>query len=116
MRIEIVSIPVTDQDRAKAFYAEALGFEVVADQPFGEDQRWVQLLPPGGGATITLTTWFDDYAPGTVRGLLLKVDDIRSAIADLRAQGVTVEDPYETPWGWFAGFADPDGNRWSLHG
>jgi catechol 2,3-dioxygenase-like lactoylglutathione lyase family enzyme len=116
MQIEVVSIPVSDQDRAKQFYEEGLGFEVLVDSPFGDGQRWVQLAPPGGGASITLTTWFDDFPPGSVRGLLLKVDDLQGKLAELRARGVAVEDPAETPWGWFAAFADPDGNRWSLHG
>jgi predicted enzyme related to lactoylglutathione lyase len=114
--ISVISIPVSDQDRAKGFYADGLGFEVLHDATFGEGQRWVQLAPAGGQASITLTTWFEDFAPGSQRGLILHVDDIAAARAELEGRGVPFTgDTFGTPWGSFAPFEDPDGNRWSLH-
>jgi catechol 2,3-dioxygenase-like lactoylglutathione lyase family enzyme len=116
-RISVISIPVSDQDRAKAFYAETLGFDVLADGEFGDGQRWIQLAPEGSDNTsITLTTWFDDYPPGTVRGNLLEVRDLDDAKVELSQRGLEFEgDDQDTPWGRFAPFRDPDGNRWSLH-
>ena len=64
-QVSVVSIPVADQERAKKFYVEVLGFDVVVDNPFGEGMRWVMLRPPGGGAAITLVTWFPEMRPGS---------------------------------------------------
>jgi catechol 2,3-dioxygenase-like lactoylglutathione lyase family enzyme len=117
LRISVISIPVSDPERAKSFYADTLGFDVLADSEFGPGQRWIQLAPEGHRNTsITLTTWFDDYAPGTVRGNILEVRDLDDAKTELGQRGLefTGEDQ-DTPWGRFAGFQDPDGNRWSLH-
>jgi catechol 2,3-dioxygenase-like lactoylglutathione lyase family enzyme len=116
-RISVISIPVSDPDRAKAFYAETLGFDVLSDSEFGDGRRWIQLAPEGSGNTsITLTTWFDDYPPGTVRGNLLEVRDLDDAKVELTHRGLEFPgDDMDTPWGRFADFADPDGNRWSLH-
>jgi predicted enzyme related to lactoylglutathione lyase len=114
--ISVVSIPVSDPERAKAFYADSLGFDVLADTPFGEGQRWVQLAPAGAQTSITLVTWFDDFPPGSVRGLVLDVDDIAASRERLEARGVDFTgDTFGTPWGSFAPFEDPDGNRWALH-
>ncbi len=114
MRFSIVSIPVVDQTLAKAFYVEKLGLQVVAEAPFG-DAQWIQLGFDEGTATIALTTWFDDMPPGTLRGLVLDTDDFEAEHARLRSAGVDISDPDLQPWGRFAYFADPDGNRWSLH-
>lgn len=115
-RIELISIPVSDPDRAKAFYADTLGFELLADNAFGPGQRWIQLVPPGAETSITLTTWFDDYPPGTVRGNIIEVEDLAAAKTELEGRGLTFTDVDQvSPWGAFAPFADPDGNRWSLH-
>jgi predicted enzyme related to lactoylglutathione lyase len=114
--ISVVSIPVTDQERSKAFYVDALGFDVLSDGPFDEGMRWIQLAPAGSQTSISLTTWFDDLEPGSVRGIILDVDDIDAMRARMEERGVTFgEDTFDTPWGKFAGFQDPDGNRWSLH-
>ena len=114
--ISVISIPVSDQDRAKAFYADGLGFDVLFDNTFGDGQRWVQLAPAGAQTSITLTTWFEDFAPGSQRGLVLDVDDIDAARSELEGRGVTFTDEtYGTPWGRFAPFSDPDGNGWALH-
>jgi catechol 2,3-dioxygenase-like lactoylglutathione lyase family enzyme len=116
-RISVISIPVSDPDRAKAFYADTLGFDVLADEEFGADRRWIQLAPEGSGNTsITLTTWFDDYPPGSVRGLILEVRAIDDARVELSHRGMELSGEVdETPWGRFLAFTDPDGNRWSLH-
>ena len=116
-RISVISIPVSDPDRAKAFYAETLGFDVLADSEFGDGRRWIQLAPEGSDNTsITLATWFDDYPPGTVRGNLLEVRDLNDAKVELSHRGLEFEgEDLDTQWGRFAAFADPDGNRWSLH-
>jgi catechol 2,3-dioxygenase-like lactoylglutathione lyase family enzyme len=116
-RISVISIPVSDQDRAKAFYAETLGFDCIADREFGDGRRWVQLAPEGSDNTsITLTTWFDDLRPGSVRGLILEVRDLDEARVELNHRGMVFDgDSDDTPWGRFLAFTDPDGNRWSLH-
>lgn len=114
--ISVVSIPVSDPDPAKDFYAERLGFDLLSDNPFGENQRWIQLAPSGAQTTVTLVTWFDDFPPGTQRGLILDVDDIAGVRETLEGRGVTFTgDTFGTPFGSFAPFEDPDGNRWSLH-
>lgn len=115
--IEIVSVPVTDQDRAKAFYVDAVGFELLRDNPMGDEQRWVQLGPPGSPISITLVTWFEKMPAGTVQGLVLASDDIHGDYAALDARGVSFDGPIQDqPWGSFATFSDPDGNGWVLQG
>jgi predicted enzyme related to lactoylglutathione lyase len=114
--ISVVSIPVSDPDRAKAFYRDVLRLEVLADSEFAPGQRWIQLAPAGAQTTISLVTWLDDFRPGALRGLLLDVDDLDGEMAALRGRGLEFEgEVMDTPWGRFAGFQDPDGNRWSLH-
>jgi len=115
--VDILSVPVADQDRSKAFYTEKLGFTVRADEPMGSDQRWVQLQPPAGGASITLVTWFDAMAPGSLRGVVLGVDDADASYAELVSRGVPFSGELEdAPWGRFATFTDPDGNGFVLVG
>src|SRR5262249_24387579 len=88
--IEGISLPVSDQDAAKKFYAETLGFTVAMDTTFGHDGlRWVMLRPPGGGSAITRVTWFDTMSPGSQRGTVLGCDDIEHTAADLRARGLS---------------------------
>jgi catechol 2,3-dioxygenase-like lactoylglutathione lyase family enzyme len=115
--IEVISVPVSDQDAAKKFYAETLGFTVAMDTTFGADGlRWVMLRPPGAGAAITLVTWFDTMSPGSQRGTVLGCDDIEQTAADLEARGLSFfEDAIqEAPWGRWLTFGDPDGNAWVL--
>ena len=117
-RISVISIPVSDPDRAKAFYGDTLGFDLLADEQFAPGQRWIQLAPPEGSdnTSITLTTWFDDFPPGSVRGLILEVRDMDEARVELNHRGMEFDGEVDdTPWGMFLAFADPDGNRWSLH-
>jgi catechol 2,3-dioxygenase-like lactoylglutathione lyase family enzyme len=115
LRITVVSVPVTDQDRAAAFYVDRLGFEVVVDAVFGEGMRWVQLRPPGGGASIALVTWFDRMPPGSLHGAVVEIDDVRAEYERLTRNGVQFgQEVEEAPWGAFTTFEDPDGNAWVL--
>ncbi len=117
MRIQFVSVPVTDQGRAKQFYVDVLGFTCGADQEFAPGRRWIDLEPPGGGAGITLVTWLDAMPAGSLQGLVLAVDDIDATYADLGGRGVQFNGPVDDqPWGRFASFSDPDGNGWVLRG
>jgi predicted enzyme related to lactoylglutathione lyase len=113
--IEILSVPVTDQDRSKEFYERTLGFKLVSDAPFEQGMRWVQLEPPGGGPDVTLVTWFEEMRPGSLRGLVIGCDDVDAAYEELRARGARFSGPPEDmPWGRFASLQDPDGNGWLL--
>ena len=112
MRISLVSVPVSDQDRAKKFYTDVLGFTEVADIPeLSAGMRWVMLRPPGGGAAVTLVTWFPTMPAGSTKGLVYEVDDVDAWLADLTAKGVEVPGGVEQqPWGRFLQLNDPDGN------
>ncbi len=116
--VDIVSVPVADQERAKAFYRDVLGFAVREDADLGEGRRWIELVPPAGGASITLVTWFDAMPPGSLHGLVLGTDDAHAAFEELGARGVAFADDgvQDAPWGQHASFADPDGNCWVLVG
>lgn len=111
---EIISIPVTDQARAKEFYLK-LGFEVIIEAPFERDKKWIQLGFPGSPVSITLVTWFDNMPAGCINGLVIKTDDLAKEKEALTAKGITVGEIEPTPWGKFASVTDPDGNRLSLH-
>jgi len=111
MHVSVVSIPVSDQDRAKKFYTEVLGFEQLADTRIQPEMRWVHLTAPGGGATVTLVTWFPSMPAGSLRGLVLEVDDIDARHAELTAQGYEFPDGIRAePWGRYLTVEDPDGN------
>jgi catechol 2,3-dioxygenase-like lactoylglutathione lyase family enzyme len=113
-RLELVPIPVTDVDRAKAFYTEQAGFHLDHDHQVSDDLRFVQLTPPGSACSISIGTGIVDTSPGSVRGLQLVVDDIHAARAELVGRGVEVGEVQEFPWGKFVFFPDPDGNTWSV--
>ena len=109
--VYVVSVPVSDPERAKTFYVETLGFEVVADMPMGENQRWVQIALPGGVTSLTLVTWFPTMPAGSLQGLVLTTEDVRSERERLEALGVTFTSEIQSaPWATFTTFADPDGN------
>jgi predicted enzyme related to lactoylglutathione lyase len=117
MKFELVPIPVTDVDRAKAFYADQVGFSVDVDVRPADGVRVVQLTPPGSGCSIGLGTGLAAYeaAPGSVRGLHLVVDGIERARAELIGRGVDVGEVQDVGGGVrYAGFSDPDGNGWTL--
>jgi predicted enzyme related to lactoylglutathione lyase len=114
--LSVISVPVSDQDRACDFYVGALGFSVLYDNEVGPGMRWLQLTAPGGGTAIVLATWFDDFAPGSLRGVFIDVADIAAEQAALEAKGVAIDGEIrDTPFGRFLSLADPDGNRMDLH-
>ena len=113
-KLELVAIPVTDVDRAKAFYVDGAGFNADHDHHVSETLRFVQLTPPGSACSITIGVGVTDAEPGSVRGMQLVVDDIEAAHAELSGRGVGVSDVQEFPWGRFVFFSDPDGNAWAV--
>jgi predicted enzyme related to lactoylglutathione lyase len=113
-RIELVAIPVTDVDRAKAFYTEQAGFNADHDHTVSEEIRFVQLTPPGSACSIALGKGLTDAEPGSVQGMQMVVDDADAARAELAERGVEVSDVQDFPWGRFVFFSDPDGNGWAL--
>jgi len=114
MKLELVAVPVTDVDRAKAFYVEQVGFTPDHDHHVSDDIRFVQLTPPGSACSITIGKGVTSAAPGSVEGLQLVVDDADAARAELAGRGVQVSGVQEFPWGRFVFFADPDGNKWAV--
>jgi predicted enzyme related to lactoylglutathione lyase len=111
----MITVPVSDVDRAKAFYAEQLGFTVQQDVHVDEHHRFVELLPPGSPCSIALTMGYIDAQPGSLSGVQVNVDDADAAQTFLRDRGVEVSDIETFPWGRFCFFSDPDGNSWSVH-
>jgi catechol 2,3-dioxygenase-like lactoylglutathione lyase family enzyme len=113
-KLELVSVPVSDVDRAKAFYTDRIGFNADHDHRVTDELRFVQLTPPGSACSIALGTGITDAAPGSVRGLQLVVPDVVQARAELEGRGVDVSDVQDYPWGKFVFFNDPDGNGWAV--
>jgi predicted enzyme related to lactoylglutathione lyase len=113
-KLELVAVPVSDVDRAKAFYTEKAGFNADQDHTVSEDIRFVQLTPPGSACSIAIGKGLVDTPPGSAQGLQLVVSDINAAREDLAARGVDVSGVQEFPWGSFVFFKDPDGNGWSV--
>ena len=113
-KLELVQVPVTDVDRAKAFYTEKAGFNADHDHRVSADLRFVQLTPPGSACSIALGTGLGTMAPGSVQGLQVVVSDIEAAHDELAARGVEVSDVQDFPWGRFVFFSDPDGNGWAI--
>ena len=113
-RLELISLPVSDVDRAKAFYVDQVGFNADHDHKVSEDLRFVQLTPPGSACSITIGQGLTEMAPGSLRGLQLVVANADDAREDLRSRGVDASDVQEFPWGRFTFFSDPDGNTWSV--
>jgi catechol 2,3-dioxygenase-like lactoylglutathione lyase family enzyme len=128
MRLEVVLVPVSDVDRAKAFYTESLGFELDVDHRVSDEFRVVQVTPPGSACSVVIGTGITDAEPGSYRGTHLVVSDIVATREHLVDRGVDVSDVrHMTPEGWqpgpdpehrdynsFADFSDPDGNTWVL--
>ncbi len=115
-KIAIVSIPVKDQQAAKAFYADVLGCKIVEDVPFGAGTavRWIKLALPGTDTCVVLATWFPRMQPGSIQGLVLATDNIEKAHATLKARGLDISKVQSRPYGREATFTDPDGNGWVL--
>jgi predicted enzyme related to lactoylglutathione lyase len=113
-KLELVAIPVSDVDRAKAFYVEQAGFNADHDHRVSDDLRFVQLTPPGSACSITIGEGITDVAPGSVKGMQMVVDDIEAAHAELTGRGMDVGEIQDLPWGSFVFFSDPDGNGWAV--
>ena len=113
-KLELVNVPVSDVDRAKAFYVEKVGFNLDNDATVSDEIRFVQLTPPGSACSISIGTGLARKEPGSVEGLQLVVEDIHTARAELVDRGVDVSDVSVFPWGSFVFFSDPDGNGWAV--
>jgi catechol 2,3-dioxygenase-like lactoylglutathione lyase family enzyme len=124
-KLELVVVPVSDVDRAKAFYSETCGFDVDVDSSVGDDFRVVQLTPPGSACSISIGVGLSTSEPGSLQGLQLVVDDIDAARDELVERGLDVTpvrhfengvwlDGHGGPWNSFMFFQDPDGNGWTI--
>ena len=113
-KIELIAIPVSDVDRAKAFYVEKAGFNADQDNTVGDDLRFVQLTPPGSACSIALGKGITEQPPGSVQGVQMVVADINAARTELVERGVEVGEVQVFPWGSFLFFKDPDGNGWAV--
>jgi predicted enzyme related to lactoylglutathione lyase len=113
-KLELVAIPVTDVDRAKAFYVEQAGFNADHDHRVSDELRFVQLTPPGSACSIAIGEGITDAVPGSVRGMQMVVADIEAAHAELTERGMEVGEIQDLPWGSFVFFSDPDGNGWAV--
>jgi catechol 2,3-dioxygenase-like lactoylglutathione lyase family enzyme len=114
MKLELVPVPVTDVDRAKAFYVDQVGFNADHDHRVTDALRFVQLTPPGSACSIVMGTGITEMAPGSQRGLQVVVADIVEAQRELRGRGLETSEIDDQPWGRFIYFSDPDGNTWSV--
>ena len=113
-KLELVGIPVSDVDRAKAFYTEQVGFVADHDHTVSDEIRFVQLTPPGSACSIAFGIGLVDTPPGSVQGMQLVVSDIEAARAELVERGVEISEVQTFPWGSFVFFSDPDGNGWAV--
>jgi predicted enzyme related to lactoylglutathione lyase len=113
-KLELVAIPVSDVDRAKAFYADKVGFNADHDFTVSDEVRFVQLTPPGSACSIAMGKGIVDTEPGSVQGMQLVVSDVEAARHELVDRGIEVSDVQVFPWGSFVFFSDPDGNGWAV--
>lgn len=113
-KLELVAVPVTDVDRAKAFYVEQVGFHPDHDHQVDDALRFVQLTPPGSACSIMLGTGITEMSPGTQQGVQIVVEDVEAARRELIDRGVDASEVDVQPWGSFVTFSDPDGNTWAL--
>jgi catechol 2,3-dioxygenase-like lactoylglutathione lyase family enzyme len=114
MKLELVPVPVSDVDRAIAFYTEKIGFDLDHDHQVNEHLRFVQLTPPGSACSIAVGTGLTEMAPGSIKGLQMVVPDAQAAREELLGRGAEVSEVDVQPWGSFVYFSDPDGNTWAL--
>src|SRR5262249_50406267 len=112
-KLELVAVPVSDVDRAKAFYTDRVGFNADHDHTVSDEIRFVQLTPPGSGCSIAIGKGLVEGEPGSIKGLQMTVTDIKAAHSELAQRGVDVSDVEQMPWGAFVFFNDPDGNKWA---
>jgi predicted enzyme related to lactoylglutathione lyase len=113
-KLELVTVPVSDVDRAKAFYVEQVGFVLDHDHTVSDSIRFVQLTPPGSACSVAIGKGLSQARPGSVEGLQLVVADIEKARDHLLQRGVAVGPVQDFPWGRFVFFKDPDGNAWNV--
>jgi predicted enzyme related to lactoylglutathione lyase len=113
-KLELVAVPVSDVDVAKAFYTEKVGFNADHDQQVNENLRFVQLTPPGSACSIYIGTGLTKMKPGSLEGLQMVVPDIEKAHDHLARRGVQVSGIEDLSWGRFVYFSDPDGNKWAV--
>jgi predicted enzyme related to lactoylglutathione lyase len=113
-KIELIAVPVSDVDLAKAFYTEKAGFNADHDHRVSDNLRFVQLTPPGSACSIAIGEGITTAPPGSVKGLQMTVSDVQAARAELVARGAEVSEVQEFPWGSFVFFSDPDGNAWAV--
>lgn len=113
-KIEVVPVPVTDVDRAKTFYVEQVGFHADHDHQVDETVRFVQLTPPGSACSIVIGTGIVEMQPGSLRGVMIVIDDAEATRRELLERGVDASEVDVQPWGRFVRFSDPDGNLWVL--
>jgi len=111
---EILSVPVSDAQRAKQFYRDVLGFELLREEPMGPGMSWIQLAPPGQTVSIALVTWFEQMKPGGLQGVMVNTADIDAEHRLLSNRGLALSEIRQEPWGRYAQFTDPDGNGWIL--
>ena len=113
-KLELIAVPVSDVDRAKAFYVDQAGFNADHDHRVSDEVRFVQLTPPGSACSIAIGQGVTEAAPGSVQGMQVVVADADAARAQLVERGVEASDVQDFPWGRFVFFSDPDGNGWAL--
>ena len=113
LKLELIAVPVTDVDRARAFY-EKVGFNLDHDHTVSEDLRFVQLTPPGSACSICIGKGLTDLKPGSIDMIVLVVADADAARDALISRGIDASKVDEQPWGRFVYVTDPDGNKWSL--
>jgi len=113
-KLELIAVPVSDVDRAKAFYVDQAGFNADHDHTVNENLRFVQLTPPGSACSIAIGQGVTDSEPGSMKGLQLVVQSADAAHAELSGRGVEVSEVQDFPWGRFVFFSDPDGNAWAV--
>jgi len=112
-KLELIAVPVTDVDRAKAFYEKA-GFNADNDVQVNAELRFVQLTPPGSNCSISIGTGITEMEPGSLEGLQMVVEDADAAREELAGRGIEVSEVQDFPWGRFVFFSDPDGNGWAV--
>jgi catechol 2,3-dioxygenase-like lactoylglutathione lyase family enzyme len=114
MKLELVAVPVTDVDRAKAFYVDQVGFNADHDHVVNPELRFVQLTPPGSACSIGIGIGISEMVAGSQKGLQLVVEDVRAVREHLVANGISASEVADLAWGSFTFFADPDGNTWAI--
>ena len=117
--LQIISVPVSSQDRAREFYVNGLGWDLLSNEAYelgrGRQQRWPEVRPPGGQTAITLVLEDSSLKAGSGKGMILRAAALQSTAAELAGRGVTMaQEIQETPWARYTSFQDPDGNSWMI--